>query len=321
MKYNKTPVTVIGFVRKEVLDETLYHLSQADGVLEREVLVYLSCPRNDAERATTDSVKAVVVRYQKSSLPNITIIERDKNEGASKNVRYAIDSTLAKYNQTCVLEEDVLVSKTYLRYMDAALDFYKDDKRVWCINGHKNPFLRVPRSYPHEVFLNPRNMSWGFAIWKDRWTSVDFSISDWPEYKKNSQFLEKVVRAGSDMPKMLDSEYAGGGKTWDVQCSFHLLKHDLYAVEGIYSQVKTNGFNTVGSVNCHRPHGYYEKQKYYNFMPKFVSYDVMKAGSASMRESFRYTISDHRLLPFAYRCIMRVLKHFIGPGNNDPKDI
>ena len=126
----KTPVAVIGFLRKDVLEATLNNLAKADGVSERDIYVYLSAPRNDADKPKTDAVKRFVENYKQNVLKNITIVLRDKNEGAGKNIRYAVTETLEKTGKAIILEEDILVSKTFLKYMDSALDFYENDARI-----------------------------------------------------------------------------------------------------------------------------------------------------------------------------------------------
>ncbi len=317
----KTPVAVIGFVREKVLGRTLTGLAAADEVLDRDIYVYLSSPRNDEELIKTNKVLEVVKEFQQTLLPNIKIIQRTENNGCSLNIRYAIDNTIAKQGRVIVVEEDVLVSRTFLRFMDAALDFYEKDKRVWCINGYNNLFLKIPKKYRHGVFLNPRNMAWGWGTWVDRWQATDFSTDRWPEFKANNDNLRKLADAGSDVPAMVDSVHSSNGDAWDAQASFYLVENGLYCVEPIHSLTKTIGINSEDAVHSCLPHGYYEKQKLYNFMPKLVSVDEMLAQFPLLAKRFRYSVVDHRPMHFAWRCVMRVLKHFIGPLNNTPIEV
>ena len=313
-----TPVAVIGFVRPKVLRRTLLGLSEAQDVLNRDVFVYLSCPRDDIEKVKTDKVLEVVQEIKEAVLPNIVIIQRSENLGCSGNIRYAIDKTLENSSRVIVIEEDVRVSKTFLRYMDGALDYYESDKRIWAVNGYHNLFLKVPKTYRYDVLLNPRNMCWGWATWRDRWCSTDFTLDGWPDFRKDATQMARLTAAGSDIASMIECGYESRNSVWDATASWYLVRNNLYTIECVYSQTKSIGICSEDAQHCSLPHGYYEKQKFYNFMPRFVPVDDLLKEGEKLQGRFRHSVSDHRLIPFAWRCIMRVLKHFIGPMNDEP---
>ena len=248
---SKTPVAVIGFVRSDVLRATLNNLSQAYGVLDRVIYVYLSAPRNPKEAEKTLAVKHLVEEFKRKHLPNIVIVERDQNNGAGKNIRQAVTDTVNIVGRAIIIEDDVLVSRTFLNYMDSALDLYENDKRIWCVNGYKNPYMNVPRGYKYDVYLSKRNMAWGWGIWRDRWQQVDFELVDWESFKEDVANFDRLRMGGEDIPGLLRGVFNGKLDTWDVQCVYHMAKHDLYALESRYSLTKnissSNGLTvTVG---------------------------------------------------------------------------
>lgn len=318
----KTPVAIIGFLRKEILETTLTNLSLADGVLDRDIIVYLSAPRNNAEKIHTDAVCKMVEDFKDKVLPNISIVLREKNEGASSNIRFAISETVKRLEgRAIVIEDDVLVSRTFLRYMDEALDYYEHDKRIWCINGYRNPHLKVPRNYRHEVYLNPINMAWGWGIWRDRWESVKFDVSDWPSIKEDPKILERINAAGSHIAVLMDCCYAGDKGAWDAQCSYHTARMGLYCVEPRFSLTKTNGLCSIGSVHKSLPNGTIAKQKYYNFIPKLETYETIMLDEQAWMNRFKYSVRDRRPMHFLFRCIRRGLDTLIGGLNINPIDV
>ena len=318
----KAPVAVIGFMRKDILEATLRTLAKADGVEERDVFIYLSAPRNEADKPYTDAVREMAESVKREVLSNATIILRDKNEGASRNIRFAVSETVKREEgRAIVIEDDVLVSRTFLRYMDAALDYYGSDKRIWCINGHQNPHLRVPKRYPYDMYLNPINMAWGWGIWRDRWESVNFDMSDWPATKQNRELMARIETAGSHLPLLLNCSYVGDQGTWDAQCSYHMVKYRLYAAEPRYSEVKNNGMGSQGAVHKSCLNGTISKQRYYNFMPDMVGYDEMMAYEKSWLNRFTYSVRDRRPFFFILRCARRLFWALVGPRNNEPKDL
>jgi len=315
----KTPVAVIGFLRKDVLEVTLRNLSLAEGVLERDICVYLSAPRNEADVPQTTAVRQMVEEFKRTTLPNIIITLREKNEGASKNICAAITDTVHREEgRAIIIEDDVLVSRTFLRYMDAALDYYENDKRIWCINGYQNPHLKIPKDYPYDVYLNPINMAWGWGVWRDRWEAVDFDVSDWLEVKKNPELLARIERAGSHIPSLMDCCVAGDRGSWDAQCSYFVAKNGLYCVEPRYSETKNNGMCTAGAVHKGYPNGTISKQKYYNFVPRFQSFDEMMQLETSWLRNFQFSVRDRRRWPFLLRCARRLFNSYVGGVHNEP---
>lgn len=319
----KTPVAVIGFVRCDVLEETLARLSDCENALDRDIYVYLSAPRNEEEKSKTKAVFELVKRYQDTALPNIIIIRRDRNDGAGRNIANAVSETVEKTGSAIIIEDDILVSRTFLRYMDAALEYYKDDKRIWCVNAYQNPVLRIPHDYGFDVYFNPRNMAWGWGIWKDRWDAVDFMLRDWPEFKLSKSNLQRLDSVGCDMFSMLENEYRRGANisTWDVQCSYHMVKNGLFAVEPRYSLTKNNGFCKVGSVHCSRPNGIYQKQKFYNYLPELKKFDEVFDSQAKFYNQFRNSVHETNPVKFFVRCVWRIVRWLIGSDNNMPLNV
>ena len=300
----KTPVVVIGFLRKAVLEATLNNLAEAEGVSERDIYVYLSSPRNDVEKSQTDAVRRFVENFKQNVLQNIIIVLRDKNEGAGRNIRFAVTETLKQIGRAIIIEDDVLVSKTFLRYMDEALEFYKDDKRIFCINGYQCPNISIPPAYGYDVYLNLRNMAWGWGTWQDRWEKVDFELKDWPRFKGCVDNIRALNEAGADLVNMIQEQYDAKIDTWDVQCSFHMVMHRMYGVEPRYSLTKNIGFNAEGSAHCKKSDPLYACQRYYNYYPRCSAELCVDDKIAAQ---FRWAITPKNLCMRILRKIRRVL--------------
>lgn len=315
----KTPVVLIAFLRADVLKHTLLRLAQCDDVLERDIYVYLSCPRNLEEKKRTDAVLSLVEQIRDERLPNIIIIQRDKNEGAGLNIRYAVSETLKHdAGRAIIIEDDVLVSRTFLRYMDEALDLYERDSRIWCINGYKSPYLRVPASVRDDVFLSPINMAWGWGTWKNRWEKVDFEMRDWKAFKSNPAKMARLETSGQGLAYMIQAQLEGRIDTWDVNCVFNMVNHSLWAVQPRLSLTKNIGFHTVGSVHCAGSNLVLERQRYYDFMPKLIK-DI-PLPPRELYVKFKYAVMDFRPVGRLYRRLLSIVYRFL-PANNSPRPV
>ena len=94
------------------------------------------------------------------------VIVRDKSYGLRDNILSGIDYVFESEEMIICLEDDLIVDKYLLFYMNLCLNHFKDQKNVWHINGW---------SYPRVTFFSSRIVigrlvnSWGWATWKDRW--------------------------------------------------------------------------------------------------------------------------------------------------------
>ena len=203
-----------------------------------------------------------------------------------------------------MVEDDVLVSKTFLKYMDDALSLYENDMRIWGVNGHQCPYMRVPSSYKADVYLSPRNLCTGWATWRDRWDPVDFQIKDWPEFIKNPVNAAKIESAGWDIRAMLEKHYVGQLNSWALPCTYYMVKNDLHVIEPRLSLTKNIGFG-IDSVHCNNVEMAWRHQKYYNFHPTL---DVDIKPEARILQRFKYVYNDPRMLWRVYRKLIRMAK-------------
>ena len=129
------PVLVVGFNRPLMIRETLLNLAACDEIEKHEIYVCVDGPRSQKDEAKVGEVlKTVNDVFAKSRLsPNI--IKRESNLGGVKNMRSAIDEVLGMHGRAIIVEDDILVSRTFLQYMESALRHFQDDDRVWAING------------------------------------------------------------------------------------------------------------------------------------------------------------------------------------------
>lgn len=202
--------------------------------------------------------------------------------------------------------------------MDEALEYYESDPRVWCINGYQNAYMSVPKKYPYDVYINPMNMAPGWGTWKDRWQAVDFSLADWGEFISSKTNQANLDKAGCDIGKLIELAISGKIDTWDVQCTYHMIKNGMFCIEPRFSLTKNNGMNTVGAVHCTRRDGFISKQKYFDFMPKLRPVDELTLVSGMLSRRLKYSVRDSRPIYFAIRCLLRYLRSFLGQDNLEP---
>lgn len=306
-------VCVFAFNRPDPVKMVLERLSACEDVLNRDVVVYIDGARNGSDEEKIADVINIVKTFQRTSLKRIEIRCRERNYGCQGNISGAITEVLSSTDRIIVIEDDVLVSKYFLRYMDSALDKYYSDKRIWGVNGHQCPYMKVPRSYRGDVYLSPRNLCTGWGTWRDRWMPVDFEIHDWLQFISSPENADKVLAAGWDIRGLLDRHYEGKLNSWALPCTYYMIKNSMYVIEPRYSLTKNIGFG-IESVHTVHQDEMWSHQKYYNFDP-VLPWPI--DSNEQLLKRFRYVYQDHRVLMRVVRKLKRIVCRF-GSLNNNP---
>ncbi len=265
------PIVMISYNRPGLVRLSMNNVALANGSAGHDIFMFIDGPRNDEDKVKQDEIQEIVTAYQKQ-LPRMTIIRRESNYGCRGNIVDAISQIVSKYGKVIVIEDDILISRTFLDYMDEALSFYENDKSIWSINAYQSPNLRIPKDYPYDVYLDPVNMCWGWGTWSDRWNQVDFDLKDWEVDKGNPEIISRLNKAGRQLIGMIEAQASGRLKTWDIQCAYHVVKNGLMSIEPRYQLSKNIGFSTVaGGVHNNSDLPFISRQSYYNFRPRLVS--------------------------------------------------
>lgn len=96
---------------------------------------------------------------------SVTIVEREKNWGLANSLIAGITDVVNQYGRVIVVEDDLTLSPYFLRFMNEALEKYKDDDRVSSITAFC-PVTETP--LPDTYFLR-FFFCWGWATWKCGW--------------------------------------------------------------------------------------------------------------------------------------------------------
>ena len=264
------PLVIFGFNRPDAMTRVLDNLSRCEDLTgggARRGYVFIDGARGERDTDGVARTVGAVAGFRDRHFPRLEICARDVNFGCQRNIVTGLTEVLERHGRAIVIEDDVLVSRTFLTYLDAALDAYERDGRIWCVNAWRDRTVRIPPDYGHDVYLTPRNMSWGWGTWNDRWKGVDFELKSWPAFRTREEDMERLRAAGRDLPGMLDAQFAGRLRTWDVQCSYHMVRNGLYAVEPRLALTKNIGSGT-DCAHCDKEDIAVLTARYYDFRPQ-----------------------------------------------------
>ena len=125
---NLAPIVLFVYNRPWHTQQTIEALQKNQLASESELFIY-----RDAAKAKQDQDKVQEVRdyvHLVDGFKKITIVERDKNWGLAKSIIDGVTAIVNQYGKIIVLEDDIVTSPHFLRYMNDALDFYQNEEAV-----------------------------------------------------------------------------------------------------------------------------------------------------------------------------------------------
>ena len=235
-----SPAPIILFVYNR-LDHTQQVVTALQNNLlskESELHIYSDAPATDMATAKVKALRAYLTGI--TGFKKVHIYLRETNMGVDENILSGVTEVINLYGKAIVLEDDILTSPWFLKYMNDALDFYKDSDQVASIHGYTYPIKGLK-----EVFFLKGADCWGWATWKRAWDLFE------PDGKKlldqlSSSGLQKEFDFEGTYPyfKALEDQATGKTTCWDIRwyaSAFLLNKLTLYPGTSLVDNIGHDG--------------------------------------------------------------------------------
>lgn len=147
------PIVLFTYNRPHHTQKTLQALMQNE--LADKSVLYIYCDGAKEHATETDKTNITEVRKvvrSKQWCKEVHIIEAEKNKGLAKSIISAVTEIVGKYGKIIVLEDDIITSKGFLRYMNDALSIYQTQDKVMHVSAYMYPHKeRLPETFFFEV--------------------------------------------------------------------------------------------------------------------------------------------------------------------------
>jgi len=150
----------------------------------------------------------------------VQVVEASQNQGLASSVISGVGKVLDLRGRCIVVEDDLEFSPGFLDFLGAALDRYQDEPGVFTLSGYAPPPKRVPVAPAASVWFAPRPCSWGWAIWKDRWDKVDWSVPDRGLFLSDRTARRRLDEGGRDLSYFLKLQLRGQLDSWAVRLAW-----------------------------------------------------------------------------------------------------
>lgn len=236
------PIALFVYNRLEHTRKTVEALQKNFLATDSDLIIF-----SDGFKDTLKNKESVIMvrEYLKtvSGFKSIKIVERTENFGLAKSIITGIAEVVNQCGKVIVLEDDLITSQYFLKYMNEGLNLYENDKDVASIHGYIYPFKGI---LPETFFLKSFSC-WGWGTWKRAWNFFE------PDGKKLlNKLREQKLTIKFDLnfsyhfTLLLKEQIAGLNNSWAVRWYASMFLANKLGLYPQRSLVKNVGLDNSG---------------------------------------------------------------------------
>lgn len=263
--YN-TPILYLVFNRPE---ETRLSLEIIRKIKPKHFYIAADGPRPGNKNDETNCKKVRDIILQNIDWDcEVKTLFREENLGCGTAVQGALDWFFNEVEMGIIIEDDIIPDLFFFKYAEILLNKFKDDSRIFSINGNNLTYENPKFDYGLTSYFN----MWGWATWR---RSNELVNKTWPKYNRENDFkkgseLVKKLKLPTIFPQdewfykwelIFDKTKSGTIDTWDYQWVYTCLKNQKYCIRPNFNMTENIGFNENSTHTSLAPHSVLNNQK------------------------------------------------------------
>jgi len=236
------PVALFAYRRPQHLERTIEALRANPEARETALYVFSDAPKDASAAAGVEQVRGLLGRI--NGFASVQCLLRAENFGLARNITNGVSEVLGLHDTVIVVEDDIVVSPFFLRFMNDALSCYRDEARVGNISGYCYP---VAGSAPEAYFIRGADC-WGWATWRDRWQCFNPDGRDLLAQLRSRNLVREFDFDGAmGFTRMLEDQIAGKNDSWAVRWHASCFLRDLlilYPGRSLAANIGVDGSGT-----------------------------------------------------------------------------
>jgi hypothetical protein len=235
------PVVVFAFKRPDHLKALIDSLLGNAEASRTSVRIYCDAPRNQNDAAGVAAVRRYASTIE--GFASVTPVFRESNLGLARSIVAGVSEMLAEHDRVVVLEDDLILSPYFLRFMNEGLSLYATDDHVASIHGYLYPTaLPMPQTF----FLRGADC-WGWATWRRAWQHFNPDGSALLEQLRAARLTHRFDFDDTfDFTQMLVDQIAGRNDSWAIRWHASCFLADRLTLYPGSSLVHNGGFDSSG---------------------------------------------------------------------------
>lgn len=236
------PIALFVYNRPWHTEQTVEALKKNELAKESDLFIFSDGAKKQRDNDQVQKVRSYLATIE--GFKSVTIKENRINQGLAKSIINGVTEILSKHDSIIVLEDDLVTSPYFLSYLNQALDIYREDDQVVCINSY---FYPVPAQLPQSFFLRGADCQ-GWATWKRGWSVFNSDGKFLLTELKRKQLCEEFNYNNSyDFTRMLNRQQKGLIDSWAIRWYASAFTQDKLTLYPATSFIKNIGFDNSGT--------------------------------------------------------------------------
>jgi len=237
-----SPIALFCYKRLDHLKQVILSLLENEEAPCTQVIIFSDGPKGPSDYQDVLNVRKYLSTI--TGFKSVSIIEQQKNLGLANSIIMGVSKVLEQFENVIVLEDDIVVSKYFLKYMNQMLSMYKDDTNVASIHAYVYPI----KNLPNDCFFLKGADCWGWGTWRRAWKFFESDgkilLNSILEKKRVSEFNFKDSYPFLDM---LNDQINGRNNSWAIRWNASAFVNDMLTLYPSRSFVKNIGLDNSGT--------------------------------------------------------------------------
>jgi hypothetical protein len=235
--YELAPIALFLYNRPDHSKRTLDALALNLEAKYSDLIIYCDGAKENATKEQLERIiKVREIANAETRFKSVMVIEQKENKGLSSSIISGVTEVLDKYGKIIVVEDDLIVSKDFLSFMNQSLIKYENEPEVVCITGYVYP---IKKKLSEAFFLKGADC-WTWATWKNKWTLFNPNAVELKN-QLETKGLVKEFNFNNSYPyiQMLEDKINGKNQSWAIlwyASAFLENKYCLYPPHSLGSQ-------------------------------------------------------------------------------------
>ena len=278
-----SPVVLFVYARPNHTQRTVEALMKNELSPKTNLIVYSDGAKSNKDESDVRSVREFIENIQ--GFKSVKLIQREVNYGLSNNIILGLDECFKLYDSLIILEDDIVVHRDFLNYMNWCLNMYAGNSNIWHISGWSYP---IDIKLLPQIFLHSKMNCWGWGTWKKNWEFFEKDpkkiINKWT----NTDIYNFNLNDTEDTFNQILANCIGYRSTWAVFWYATIVNNNGLSLYNRSSLVKNIGFDGSGT-NCKNS---FDKQD------KIYRYNVFELHKAKYEQPSQSILAEKRILKY-----------------------
>lgn len=248
--HDSAPIALFVFNRPQHTRATVAALQANALAASSDLWVFADGARSGDDEAAVAEVRSYVRTI--TGFRSVTVVEQASNLGLARSIIDGVTQLCRERGRVVVLEDDIVVSPHFLRYMNEALGVYADEARVMHISAYLLPIS--PRGLPETLFYRVSSC-WGWATWQRAWQHYERDVDALDRAMTPELRHEFNLRgACNDFWAQVEGNRSGQMNTWAIFWYATVFLRDglcLHPSRSLVRNIGTDGSGINSGTSTH----------------------------------------------------------------------